>query len=123
MQGLGNDDLGAFGRITFYPMQTRAFRTPLVRMPDESVAFPFNVVRIPGPIDGEKVDQLVVRNRTLYERIRKAGGVLYPVSAFPMSSEDWKQHFGSRWLQFSEARRRHDPHNVLTPGYEIFQSS
>ena len=48
MQGLSVDDLGAFGRITFYPMRTDAFHTPLARLPQDSVAFAFNVVRI-GP--------------------------------------------------------------------------
>jgi cytokinin dehydrogenase len=120
MQGLSGDDLGAFGRITFYPMQTRAFCSPLVRMPDDDIAFPFNVVRIPGPAGAEKIEQMVAQNRALYERVRKAGGVLYPVSAFPMSSEDWKQHFGSRWPLLAESRRRYDPDNVLTPGYEVF---
>ena len=120
MRGLSGDDLGPFGRITFYPMQTRAFRSPLVRMPEGEVAFPFNIVRIPGAIEGEKLEQMLAQNRALYERIRKAGGALYPVSAFPMSSEDWKQHFGPRWPQLSEAQRRYDPDNVLTPGYEVF---
>jgi cytokinin dehydrogenase len=120
MQGLSGDDLGAFGRITFYPMQTRAFRSPLVRMPGDDIAFPFNVVRIPGPAGAEKIEQMVAQNRALCERIRKAGGFLYPVSAFPMSSPDWKEHFGSRWPLLAEARRRYDPDNVLTPGYEVF---
>jgi len=118
MQGLTGEDLGAFGRITFYPMQTNAFRSPLVRLPDDSVAFSFNVVRIAA--GKEKVGQMIAQNRTLYERIHKAGGVQYPVSALPMSSGDWKAHFASRWPMFTEARRRYDPGNVLTPGYEMF---
>ena len=118
MQGLTGEDLGAFGRITFYPMQTNAFRSPLVRFPDDSVAFPFNVVRVAA--GKEKVGQMIAQNRTLYDRIHRAGGVLYPVSAFPMSSGDWKSHFASRWPMLMEARRRYDPGNVLTPGYEVF---
>jgi cytokinin dehydrogenase len=118
MQGLAGDDLGAFGRITFYPMRTDAFHSSLVRLPQDSVAFPFNIVRI--GTGKEKVEQLVAQNRALYEQIRGAGGVLYPASAFPMSSEDWKLHFASRWPALAEARRRYDPDNVLTPGYEVF---
>jgi cytokinin dehydrogenase len=118
MQGLAVDDLGAFGRITFYPMRTDAFHTSLARLPQDSVAFSFNIVRI--GTSKEKVEQLVSQNRALYEQIRGAGGVLYPVSAFPMSLEDWKLHFASRWPALAEARRRYDPDNVLTPGYEVF---
>jgi FAD/FMN-containing dehydrogenase len=118
MQELTGEDLGMFGRITFYPMRTSAFRSPLARLPADSVAFSFNVVRIAA--GEQKVKQMVAQNRALYERVRRAGGVLYPASAFPMSSEDWKMHFASRWPALAEARRRYDPDNVLTPGYEVF---
>jgi cytokinin dehydrogenase len=37
-----------------------------------------------------------------------------------MSHGDWKDHFGSSWTRLAEARRRHDPGNSLTPGYDIF---
>ncbi|WP_454629178.1 FAD-binding protein [Bradyrhizobium cenepequi] len=119
--GLGNADVGPFGRITYYPMRTDAFRAPLVRLPDESVVFPFNVVRIPSETDTASIARMVAANRALYDRIRKAGGVLYPVSAFPMSSDDWREHFGPRWPLLRDARRRYDPHNLLTPGYNLFQ--
>ncbi|MBR1121718.1 FAD-binding protein [Bradyrhizobium lablabi] len=118
MRGLSGDDVGTFGRVTFYPMLTKAFGSPLVRLPDDSTAFPFNVVRVAA--DKEKVGQMVAQNHALYDRVREAGGVLYPVSAFPMSSDGWKQHFGSRWPQFAEAKRRYDPEHLLTPGYEMF---
>src|SRR5207302_3526863 len=59
-----------FGRITYYPMLTRASRTPLVRLPDESVAFPFNVIRIPASNDAARTAQMVAQNRELYGRIR-----------------------------------------------------
>ena len=49
--GLTADDIGPFGRITYYPLQTGAFRTPLVQLPDESVVFPFNLIRIPSSND------------------------------------------------------------------------
>ena len=38
--------------------------------------------------DGAKVEQMIARNRALYDRIRSAGGILYPVSALPMSRND-----------------------------------
>jgi hypothetical protein len=80
--------------VTFYPMATAAFRTPLVRLPDEPVAFPFNLVRIPATNDRTKIERMVAQNRALYERIRVAGGVQYPVSALPLSQADWQSHFG-----------------------------
>ncbi|MCA6107444.1 FAD-binding protein [Bradyrhizobium cenepequi] len=117
---LSNADIGPFGRITYYPMQTDAFRAPLIQLPGESIVFSFNVVRIPSDTDAASIARMVAANRALHDRIRKAGGVLYPVSAFPMSPDDWREHFGPRWPLLRDARRRYDPHNLLTPGYNLF---
>lgn len=120
MEGLTSTDVGPLGRIIFYPMRTDALRTPLVRMPDEDIVFPFNIIRIPEVGDMTAAQEMVARNRPLYDAVRKLGGVLYPVSAFSMTSEDWKKHFASSWPQFHAAKERYDPRRTLTPGYEIF---
>jgi cytokinin dehydrogenase len=122
---LTGDYIGPFGRITYYPLDTSAFRTPLVRLPDkgvppDGVVFPFNIIRIPTSNDAATVELLVAQNRQLYDLIRKAGGVQYPVGAFPMSVNDWKDHFGSSLPLLSRAKRRYDPGNSLTPGYNVF---
>ena len=88
--GLTNQDVGPFGRITYYPIRTEALRTPLLRLPDEAIAFPFNLIRIPASNDVAKAEQMVASNRALYERICSAGGVQYPVGAFPTSPDDWR---------------------------------
>jgi FAD/FMN-containing dehydrogenase len=116
---LTNADVGPFGRITCYPMRTRACHTPLFRLPDEDVVFPFNVIRMPASDDAAVTQRMVAQNRTLYERIRDDGGMQYPVGAFPMSHSDWKNHFGSSWTRLAEIKQRHDPGNSLTPGYNI----
>jgi cytokinin dehydrogenase len=63
---------------------------------------------------------MVARNRALYDRIRGAGGVQYPVGAFPMSRNDWKDHFGPNWPHLHAARRRYDPLETITSGYNVF---
>ena len=120
VDGMSAADIGPFGRMTFYPLRANAFRTPLVRLPDEEIVFPFNLIRIPISNDRLAAGAMVAQNRALYDRIRKAGGVLYPVSAFSMSPTDWQDHFGPRWPQLREAKRRYDPGNLLTPGYNVF---
>jgi FAD/FMN-containing dehydrogenase len=119
LDGLTHEDLGPFGRVTYYPMRTQAQRTPLVRLPKDGIAFPFNIIRMPESNDMAAAERMVAKNRTLYERVRSAGGVLYPVSAFPMSDQDWRDHFGSRWPLLRKAKRRYDPKHMLTPGYEV----
>jgi cytokinin dehydrogenase len=59
---------------------------------------------------------MVAQNRSLYERLRRTGAMQYPVSAFPMSRDDWKDHFGPGWARFAEIKQRLDPANLLTPG-------
>jgi len=118
--GLTGDDVGPFGRLTCYPMFTAASRTPLVRFPDEAIVFVVNLIRIPATNDAATTEQMIARNRTLYDRIQSAGGVLYPVSALPMSTDDWESHFGSKWRLIREAARRYDPANILAPGYDLF---
>ena len=120
LNGLAAEDIGPFGRITYYPLLTSAFRTPLVRLPDEDVVFPFNVIRIPPSTDPLTTARMVSQNRTLYDRIHKAGGVQYPVGALSMSTDDWKDHFGMDWQRLREKKRRYDPDNSFAPGYNVF---
>jgi cytokinin dehydrogenase len=120
LAGLKGDAVGPFGRITLYPLLTSAFHTPLVRLPKEDIVFVFNLIRIPASNDATAAERMVADNRRLYDRIREAGGVQYPVGAFAMSSGDWEVHFGSSWPQLREAKRRHDPGHLLAPGYNIF---
>jgi cytokinin dehydrogenase len=120
LAGLKGDAVGPFGRITFYPLLTRAFHTPLVRLPEEDIVFVFNLIRIPPSNDAAAAERMAAENRTLFDRIRGAGGVQYPVSAFAMSPFDWEIHFGSGWPRLREAKRRHDPGHLLAPGYNVF---
>ena len=112
-------NIGPFGRITYYPLLTGAFRTPLVRLPDEGIAFALNLVRIPATDDAASVARLVAQNRALHDRIREAGGVQYPVGALALSVGDWKRHFGSKWQFIHDAKRRYDAGSLLTPGYDV----
>ncbi|MCO5082320.1 MAG: FAD-binding protein [Rhizobiaceae bacterium] len=120
LSGLTADDLGPIGQVSYYPFRTEAVRTPLLRMPKEPIAFTSNVIRMPNTDGAAAAERLVAHNRFLYEKINQQGGVLYPVSAFPMSSLDWRQHFGVRWKLLKNAKHRFDPGGTLAPGYELF---
>jgi FAD/FMN-containing dehydrogenase len=92
----------------------------LLRLPADNLLYAFNLVRIPTTDAAAEADRLVDANRAIYERVRAAGGTLYPVSALPMSRDDWRSHFGSAWRWLSDAKQNFDPGHVLTPGYEVF---
>jgi cytokinin dehydrogenase len=113
-------ELGPFGQVVLSPIRRQAVTSPLLRLPSESLCYAFNLVRIPATNSALEAAQLVEANRASYARIRPAGGTLYPVSAFRMSRDDWRRHFGPAFTHLREAKRRFDPNGVLTPGYEVF---
>jgi cytokinin dehydrogenase len=114
-------DLGPFGQVALSAFRRRSVTTPLLRLPPDEMSYAFNLVRIPATDDPAEVDRLLSANRAVYERVRAAGGVVYPVSALSMSRDDWRTHYGvAAFDRFRRAKRRYDPESVLTPGYDVF---
>jgi cytokinin dehydrogenase len=113
-------DLGPFGQVVLSAFRRQAVTSPMLRLPADNLVYAFNLVRIPTTDDTAEVNRLVTANRAIYERVRAAGGTLYPVSAFSMSPDDWRRHFGAAWGDLSDAKQHFDPEHVLTPGYEVF---
>ncbi len=89
------DDLGPLGQVVVSPIVATSVGTPLLRLPSDPLCFMFNLIRLPATDDAVEARRLVIANRAVYERVRDAGGTLYPVSAFPMSVADWRTHFGA----------------------------
>jgi len=113
-------DLGQFGQVVLSPLRRDAITSPLLMLPADGLCYAFNYVRVPTTDDAETAERLVEANKAIYQRVREAGGTLYPVSAFPMDKAKWREHFGDTFDGFEEAKRRYDPGHVLTPGYDIF---
>lgn len=112
-------DLGPFGQVVLSAFARDAVSSPLVRLPADRLCYAFNLIRVPSTDVDSEAARLVAANRAIYERVRDAGGTLYPVSAFPMSRDDWRGHFGAAFDTLSAARQACDPDGVLTPGYEV----
>ena len=113
-------DLGPLGQVSLSALPRRSITSPLARLPADDLCYAFNLVRIPATGDAGEIARLIEDNRALYGWIRDAGGTLYPVSALPMSRDDWRRHFGPAFAQLSVAKHTFDPANLLTPGYPIF---
>jgi FAD/FMN-containing dehydrogenase len=113
------DDLGPFGQVALSAVPGRSVRTPLLRMPSDDLCYALTLIRIPATAAAADADadagRLVAANRTVYERVRTAGGTLYPVSALTMSQDDWRAHFGPQFPLLDGARQESDPGGVLTP--------
>jgi FAD/FMN-containing dehydrogenase len=113
-------DLGPFGQVVVSPILRESVTSPLLRLPSDSLCHTFNLFRLPATENTGLARRLVEANRAVYDRVRDAGGTLYPVSAFPMSRAEWRAHFGVAFDQLSDAKHAYDPAHVLTPGYEVF---
>jgi cytokinin dehydrogenase len=112
-------DLGPFGQVALVPIRSPAISSPLLRMPPDRLCYAFNLVRIPAAKDASEANRLVDANKAAYGRVKAARGTLYPVSALPMSTGEWRDHFGPAFGQLDAAKRQYDPDKILTPGYEI----
>jgi cytokinin dehydrogenase len=113
-------DLGTLGQVVLSAFRRQAVTSPLLRLPADNLCYAFNLIRIPTTDNVAEASRLVMANRAAYDRIRAAGGTLYPVSAFPMFRDDWRSHFGPAFPELSDAKTKFDPRHVLTPGYEVF---
>jgi len=113
-------DLGPFGQVALVPIRRSAISSPLLRMPADDLCYAFNLVRIPATSDASEAEP--ARGCQQGHLRAGQGGRRHPVpvSAFPMSKGEWRDHFGLAFGQLDAAKRRYDPDEVLTPGYEIF---
>ena len=112
-------DLGQ-GPILIYPYRRDGFTTPNFRIPEGDTFFLFGLLRNAIPPTPERAAELTAANRQLFEQARAVGGYFYPVDSVPMSPDDWRQHFGSRWPQLFAAKRAFDPDALLAPGQGVF---
>ena len=107
------------GPILIYPFRRSEVPSPYPVLPRSETCYLFSLLRTAIPGTAENVEHLVARNREIFERVRACGGTLYPISAVPMTSWDWRLHFWP-WFDFLAAKRRYDPEFILTPGQDIF---
>jgi cytokinin dehydrogenase len=108
------------GVVQLRPLSGRVLRAPLLRRPPGELLCLLSLMRTAPPTDPDAVRRMVAANRALYDRARALGGVLHPVSALPMTPEDWRAHFGPAWPELARAKDRYDPRHILTRGYGLW---
>ncbi len=107
----------AGGVVLLYPVPRELMTQRFVMLPDTPVVFLLALLRVVSP---PEVPRLLATNRSQYDRVRAVGGTHYPVGAIPLTPADWQAHYGPRYREFAEAKRRYDPKHVLAPGQGIF---
>ena len=108
-------------RFGFNPLNTRRFTRPMFKVPDEDWAFSVWLFRSAPVGDQAALAAMMASNRELLAKMTAVGGKRYSPYSGVMSSDEWAAHFGPElWRRLSEAKKKFDPNNVLTPGAGIF---
>jgi cytokinin dehydrogenase len=117
------EDVGPFGFMLLLPKRRSLLRRPLLRVPDaREWVFLFDILTsaaAPGP-DPAFEARMLARNRRLFEKARRAGGVRYPIGSVSFGRMDWLLHYREMWTPFLAAKLRFDRQGILTPGPQIF---
>jgi FAD/FMN-containing dehydrogenase len=113
-------DIG-IGPMLLYPVRTDRFTRPLFRVPKEPTAFLFSLLRTTANSDPALLRSQLDSNRALHDAAVAAGGTWYPIGAIAdYCQDDWRCHYGELWPSVTDAKRRYDPSNLLTPGQRMF---
>ncbi|AZZ96618.1 FAD-binding protein [Pseudoalteromonas sp. R3] len=108
------------GPVLMSMQQRSAFSSLFFSVPEEEKFVYFSLMRTAIPPTPERVEQLTLANRSIYEGARELGGFQYPVGAIPMSSRDWKKHYHKKWFLLKLLKNWFDPNNLLGPMRGIF---
>lgn len=114
-EDVGPASFGALGQMHLFPLWSRHLRRPLLRVPGGELVFLFDILTSAHTSDPEPgyVERMLARNRRLYERARELGGTRYGIAAIPFSEADLRREQGASYANFSEQKRRCDPHGVI----------
>jgi FAD/FMN-containing dehydrogenase len=121
VQNLTPVDVGNGGFVLLYAHRRAKLTRPSLRLPeDDGSDWVYLFTLMTATTDFS--DDLLARNRRLYDRARALGGTRYPIESIPFTQDDWADHYGDRWPQLRQLKQKHDPAGILTPGPRIFDS-
>lgn len=120
-------DVGTTGFLLLLPTRRSLLTRPFFPIPEDDGSdwiYLFDVLtssELPGPNPAFR-DQMLARNRTLFEQARDQGGTRYTISSIAFDHDDWVQQYGDAWCEFRDRKEKYDPDNILTPGLGIFST-
>jgi cytokinin dehydrogenase len=117
----GFPEAGGIETLSFYPRNSRRFTRPLFKVPAEDQFFTFWIFRSAPAGNDSALAAMIASNRDLVAKMTAAGGKRYTPYGMILSRAEWQEHYGPRlWQRFSEAKRKYDPKQVLSPEPDIF---
>ncbi|MDX6282273.1 MAG: cytokinin dehydrogenase [Kribbellaceae bacterium] len=119
VQNLTPVDVGTGGFVLLYAHRRAKLTRPSLRLPqdDSEWVYLFTLMTAGAPGAGpEFADEMLARNRALYDRARALGGTRYPIESVAFTQADWAGHYGDRWPHLQQLKQTTDPAGILTPG-------
>ncbi len=120
---LSPDDVGPTGFLLMLPQKRSQFTRPNLRVPcDTEWVYLFDILTssaTPGP-DEAYEEQMLERNRRLFDEARAVGGTRYPIGSLEFDQQDWVLQYAEVYPKLLLNKQRFDPQHILTPGPGIF---
>jgi cytokinin dehydrogenase len=117
-------DVGPTGFMLLFPLKRSKLNRRFMTVPGcTDWVYLFDILTaapVPGP-DPVFQANMLARNRSLFEKARRAGGTRYPIGSIPFDKKDWKLQYGANWPAFKAIKQRFDPDGILAPGVGIFE--
>ncbi|CAA0829858.1 Cytokinin dehydrogenase 1 [Striga hermonthica] len=111
------------GPVLIYPVDKsrwKVHRKSLIT-PDENVFY--LVAFLSTAVGKDRLDRLLTRNKKILDYCKKSKLGIKQYLPYYSTTEEWKEHFGSRWEVFSRRKSDYDPLAILAPGQRIFPRS
>lgn len=95
-----------------------ALSCPYFQTPDSEIFWSFSILR--HAKDDQTAEEMIQKNRMLYDKIAAIGGKIYPTGSTPMFKNDWKAQYGTQWKEFKNLKKE-DHLYLLGRGPGIFK--
>ena len=115
LDNLPPQTLGPAGHILLWPSRGDTSDVPLFMHPGGDHVMGWGIL---PAVPHEFVDQACQALDMVSEMSIGYGGKRYLSGFITFNGvERWKQHFGDRWPQICEAKKRFDPDGIMNPGF------
>lgn len=85
-------------------------------IPEESVFYSVSMLRS-AATNWKRLEE---QNQKILDFLNGAGIKFTQYLAHHKTREEWQQHFGSKWSDFAQMKKKFDPMKILSPGQKIF---
>eukprot|EP00253_Pinus_taeda_P011053 PITA_11053 len=117
---------GVGGPILLYPLNRNKWDSRMsTAVPDEEIFYLVGLLRFiqPNPGGLNTIEGMIAENEQILGICEREGIEMKQYLPHYGTKQEWKRHFGRKWDQIVERKRKFDPRAILAPGQRIFSRS